>query len=99
MENIKELESIVWYDIDPVSENFDGYEVWPLKNVASEVPDWNDSEPFWEQCEPEEAEVWGVFGHINTGGIDSICDCKNESTALIIEAGLNIQLENKLKTI
>ena len=47
----------------------------------------------WEQCEPNEAEMWSLFGHLNTGGLECIGDFHSldaaEQAQLRLERGLS----------
>ena len=54
---------------------FDDFEVWPVKA-------WSEGgQSICEQCKPEEASFWSVYGHLKTGGLECLQDCVNEKTA------------------
>jgi hypothetical protein len=41
----------------------------------------NGSKDIVEQCEPEQAEFWSVYVHLNEGGVDCVADCDTEEEA------------------
>lgn len=55
---------------------FDGLEVHPCRTETAP-----DGSTFQEQCEPEAAEVWSVFGHKCSGGIDCFMDFPTNAEA------------------
>ena len=50
---------------------FDNYEISPCHRY--EEPD-SPGEFYFEVCEPEEADVWTLYGHINGEGVQAIGD-------------------------
>jgi hypothetical protein len=50
---------------------FDNYEISPCRR--SEEPD-SPGRQFFEVCEPEEADVWTLYGHVNGEGVQAIGD-------------------------
>jgi hypothetical protein len=50
---------------------FDNYEISPCRRY--EEPD-SPGRQFFEVCEPEEADVWTLYGHINGEGVQAIGD-------------------------
>lgn len=58
-------------------QKFDQIEYHPCKEFTG-----TDSfEKFVEQCEPEEAEFWSVYGHLPGGGLSCIADVDTEQEA------------------
>lgn len=57
---------------------FDNYEISPCRRY--EEPD-SPGRFFFEVCEPEEAEVWTLYGHINGEGVQAIGDFDTEQHA------------------
>lgn len=37
-------------------------------------------------CDDEDAELWSVYGHLKTGGIECITDCETRADAEVIAA-------------
>lgn len=54
-----------------------GFEIDPLIRVGTS----DKGEPYWEECEPHEAEMWSVFASLKGEGRECIADCNDESTA------------------
>jgi hypothetical protein len=50
---------------------FDNYEISPCRRY--EEPD-SPGEFYFEVCEPHEADVWTLYGHINGQGVQAIGD-------------------------
>jgi hypothetical protein len=50
---------------------FDNYEISPC--VRLEEPD-SPGEFYFEVCEPDEADVWTLYGHIRAEGVQAIGD-------------------------
>lgn len=50
---------------------FDNYEIHPC--TRTEEPD-SPGKFYFEQCEPEEADVWTLYGHIDGEGVEAIGD-------------------------
>jgi len=50
---------------------FDGYEIAPCRKI--EEPD-SPGKFYFEQCEPAEADVWTLYGHIPGQGVETIGD-------------------------
>ena len=59
--------------------DFDAPEIHPCAVIER---DSNGTE-FIEQCEPEEAHFWTVYGHCRTGGLDAFEDFPTEAEAII----------------
>jgi hypothetical protein len=57
--------------------DFDGLEIGPCAVIGHT----DDGEEIAEQCEPAEASFWTVFGHLKTGGVDTIEDFNTEGEA------------------
>jgi hypothetical protein len=55
---------------------WDTLEVHPVKNISTD----SESTQF-EQCEPNEADMWSVYIHMPDQGLECIADCDSESTA------------------
>ncbi|EEE42868.1 hypothetical protein [Roseibium alexandrii] len=67
---------------EPTAEEIqscDALEIHPLLN-ASET----DDETWYEPCDRDDAEIWGVYLHLKEGGIESLTDCQTEADALLI---------------
>lgn len=68
-------------------ERFDGLEIHPVADIFDETQggfrpqDAAEDETCFAICEPEDAQLWGVYGHLKEGGIDSIEDFKTEEEA------------------
>ena len=60
-------------------QEFDALEIHPCAVIGRD----SSGTEFVEQCEPEEAQFWTVYGHYRTGGLDAFEDCstKPEATA------------------
>jgi hypothetical protein len=58
--------------------SFDALEIHPCAIVASD----GDGMEVVEQCEPEYAHFWTVFGHYRTGGVDDFEDFATEAEAV-----------------
>jgi hypothetical protein len=58
--------------------DFDALEIHPCIVIG------NDSigNDIIEQCEPEDAHFWTVYGHFRTGGVDAFEDFPTETEAL-----------------
>ena len=52
-------------------EVYDNYEISPCKRY--EEPD-SPGKFFFEVCEPDEADVWTLYGHISGEGVQAIAD-------------------------
>jgi hypothetical protein len=57
---------------------FDALEIHPCMIIGNDSPD----NPIVEQCEPEDAHFWCVFGHLRTGGVDAFEDFPTEAEAI-----------------
>ena len=59
-------------------KDFDALEIHPCTVIG------NDSEDnsIVEQCEPEDAHFWCVFGHLRTGGLDDFEDFATQALAM-----------------
>lgn len=78
---------------EPDWSQFDGFEIHPCRTerlptaklvLGLARPGQSDDEyveDYTAQCEPEDAEFWGVYGHLKEGGIDAITDCNSEELA------------------
>ena len=55
--------------------DYDGLEIHPVCTIKEQ-----DGTTFEEICEPEEADMWSVYGHLKTGGIE----CFEDFTSLDI---------------
>lgn len=58
---------------------YDNYEISPCKQY--EEPD-SPGKFFFEVCEPEEADVWTLYGHINGEGVEAIGDFPTREAAV-----------------
>lgn len=58
--------------------DFDGLEIHPCVVIGNDSMD----NPIVEQCEPEVAHFWCVFGHLRTGGLDDFEDFATEAEAM-----------------
>ena len=66
---------------------YDGLEIHPVADIFDETrggirpsnaaPD----ETCFEQCEPEDAQAWSVFGHLKSGGVECFEDFTTEAEA------------------
>jgi hypothetical protein len=57
---------------------FDALEIHPCTVIGNDGMD----NPIVEQCEPEDAHFWTVFGHYRTGGVDDFEDFATEAEAI-----------------
>jgi hypothetical protein len=57
---------------------FDNYEISPCRRF--EEPD-SPGRFYFEVCEPSEADVWTLYGHINGEGVEAIGDFASEEAA------------------
>lgn len=57
---------------------FDNYEISPCRRY--EEPD-SPGEFYFEVCEPHEADVWTLYGHINGEGVQAIGDFSTREAA------------------
>jgi len=57
--------------LEPSWQLFDDFEIHPCRTDDDAT----------EQCEPEEAQFWTVYGHMKTGGIDALHDSPTEADA------------------
>lgn len=62
---------------------YDAVEVHPVR----EYPD-TEGGTFCEQCEPEEAHFWSVYGHLKEGGLECFEDFETEEKAEAFAAKL-----------
>ena len=62
---------------------FDGYEIAPCQRF--EEPD-SPGKFYFEQCEPHEAHVWTLYGHIPRQGVEAIGDFATRQHAEEIHA-------------
>ena len=62
---------------------FDGLEIHPCRTERAE-----DGTPFIEQCAPEDAEFWSVYGHYKTGGVSCFEDFPTKAQARAFAARL-----------
>jgi len=58
--------------------DFDALEIHPCAVIGKDSTD-ND---IVEQCEPNDARFWTVFGHLRTGGLDDFEDFATEAEAI-----------------
>ncbi len=79
IERAKSLTPLWMRDI----QQFDGLEIHPCRTEHAE-----DGGTFIEQCEPESAEFWSVFGHYKTGGVSCFEDFPTEAQARAFAARL-----------
>ncbi len=56
--------------------DYDGLEIHPVR-----VYETREDKTFCEQCEPEEADFWSVYGHLIEGGVECIDDFAAEAQA------------------
>lgn len=54
-------------------DDFDGLEIHPCHICGSE-----DGSTYIEQCEPQEAGFWSVYGHCTEGGVECLEDFDTE---------------------
>ena len=59
-------------------QSFDALEIHPCAVVAID----GDGTEVVEQCEPECAHFWTVYGHYRAGGVDAFEDFANEAEAV-----------------
>ncbi len=59
-------------------KGFDALEIHPCVVIGND----NMVNPIVEQCEPEDAHFWCVFGHLRTGGLDDFEDFATEAEAI-----------------
>jgi hypothetical protein len=57
---------------------FDNYEISPCRRY--EEPD-SPGKFYFEVCEPDEADVWTLYGHVNGQGVQAIGDFPNRENA------------------
>jgi hypothetical protein len=57
---------------------FDNYEISPCRRY--EEPD-SPGKFYFEVCEPHEADVWTLYGHVNGEGVQAIGDFTNRESA------------------
>lgn len=57
---------------------FDNYEISPCRRY--EQPD-SPGKFYFEVCEPDEADVWTLYGHVNGDGVQAIGDFANREAA------------------
>lgn len=57
---------------------FDALEIHPCMVIGNDGMD----DPIVEQCEPEDAHFWCVFGHLRSGGLDDFEDFATEAEAI-----------------
>jgi hypothetical protein len=57
---------------------YDNYEISPCRRY--EEPD-SPQKFYFEVCEPDEADVWTLYGHINGEGVQAIGDFTNREAA------------------
>jgi hypothetical protein len=62
---------------------FDGLEIHPCRAESVEK-----GTPFIEQCTPESAEFWSVYGHYKTGGVSCFEDFPTKAQARAFAARL-----------
>lgn len=63
---------------------YDGLEVHPVRDVGKEMRAYDGISPEetrFEPCKAEEAELWSVFGHLKTGGLECFEDYATELEA------------------
>lgn len=58
-------------------QHYDGLEVHPVQDVEEA-----NGVTYCEQCEPEEADFWSVYGHLKTGGVECLDDFPDRAKAL-----------------
>jgi hypothetical protein len=59
-------------------QDFDALEIHPCVVIGNDSMD----NAIVEQCEPEDAHFWCVFGHLRTGGMDDFEDFPTEAEAI-----------------
>src|SRR5580700_11170972 len=57
---------------------FDALEIHPCAVIGHDL----FGKDIVEQCEPEDAAFWTVYGHLRTGGIDAFEDFATEAEAV-----------------
>jgi hypothetical protein len=57
---------------------FDGYEIGPCRRCRE---DGDGDHFYYETCEPEEADVWTLYGHIPNEGVEAIGDFETQKHA------------------
>ena len=62
----------------PVRPVYDNYEISPCRRF--EEPD-SPGKFYFELCEPSEADVWTLYGHINGQGVEAIGDFSSREAA------------------
>lgn len=63
---------------NPALNVYDNYEISPCRRYQE--PD-NPGTFYFEVCEPGEADVWTLYGHINGEGVQAIGDFANREAA------------------
>lgn len=56
---------------------FDGLEIHPVRELTDET----DGTRYCEQCTPQEAQFWSVYGHLREGGVLCLEDFETEAAA------------------
>ena len=59
--------------------DFDALEIHPCAVVGRDA----SGTDFVEQCEPEQAHFWTVYGHCRTGGLHAFEDFPKETEAVV----------------
>jgi len=59
-------------------KEFDALEIHPCAVVGCD----SSATEFVEQCEPEQAHFWTVYGHYRSGGLDAFEDFSTEAEAV-----------------
>ena len=57
--------------------SFDGLEIHPVRELIDE----EDGSGYCEQCAPDEAHFWSVYGHLRSGGVLCLEDFATEAEA------------------
>ena len=52
---------------------YDDLEIHPVRHL--------EDHDCWEPCEPDQADMWSLYGHLNTGGLQCIGDFKSHEAA------------------
>ena len=58
--------------------DFDALEIHPCIVIGKD----SLNKEIVEQCEPEDAHFWTVYGHLRTGGVDAFEDFATEAEAV-----------------
>lgn len=64
----------------PTSEELRRYDALEV-NACRDVSEEEDEGTWYEKCDPADAEIWSVYLHLKTGGVDCLTDCATRERA------------------